>query len=77
MSAIFRNYLLLTYYLLTTDYSLRNVFGTRLVLPDQFKNPALRELASITRRVIIKSSSWRGWEIGELTTYYLLLTTYY
>ena len=39
------------------------VFGDRLVAPAQFVDPTLRELASVRRRVVIKSCSWRGADV--------------
>ena len=38
----------------------KEVFRNRLVPPTMFIDPTLRELASVQRRVVIKSCSWKG-----------------
>ena len=38
----------------------KEVFRDRLVQPTMFIDPTLRELASVCRRVVIKSCSWKG-----------------
>ena len=38
----------------------KEVFRNRLVQPTMFIDPTLRELASVCRRVVIKSCSWKG-----------------
>ena len=46
--------------------SFDSAFGQRIVRPAAFHDPSMREVASAQRRVIIKSGSYRGRELGAV-----------